>query len=103
LLSTPSLYLFFSVKGLVNSVIFFVIDQPDRQSLAGIVCTLTIFMLLYAEFQVNRAAGIEAAIVAFENVHVSIHTGQTMVASTPLSHRPSVRCQSKSRFRHQDS
>ena len=62
LFSAPALYLFFSVKGFVDSLVFFVIYQLYRASYLGVVGSFSALMLLETVLLICCAAGVVIAV-----------------------------------------
>ena len=72
-LAAPGLHLLFAVKCRVNTVIFFIINQFNRQMLFGEIGTFALLVLGKPALQVFSAASIVLTIGTSENVHISFH------------------------------
>jgi hypothetical protein len=69
-LPAPTLHLLLPVKGIVNTVTLFTVNQLNRQPPCGMFGADTAFVLGKTFLQIPGATGIEASVGAFQNVHV---------------------------------
>ena len=87
LLVTPSLYLFFPIKGVIDTIALFVVNKFHRQSLGSVMCAKTILMFPEAPLQIPGTARIVASVGAFKDIH---ERHCRLLPSTPLREQVTV-------------
>jgi hypothetical protein len=82
--STPSLYLLFTIKRLINTTILLKIHQFHRKPFFRIVGTLPQLMLRKSPFQIGSTPRVITPISTFQDIHIPFHKPFAPLITSPV-------------------